>query len=231
MTENELALRGDENRGAIQLLLDLEVEGKADDVSLTLTDPDMTYDSWEALGRFLGKIDKRTRWYIGDWLNFGEAIFGHEAAQAIEATQKDRYSEIERVTGLDHATILNIQSLCRRVKRAQRREELGFWVHTPVSPLEPAEQELWLQRTIDAGWTRKELADAIKDANNPPTLDPASTNGNSGHTEAAEPGLSRSERLEAAARLVYQQGQSTSEGTFVVPPEPWAQLASALGEE
>lgn len=229
MSSTDLTQQGDENRGAIQLLLDLEVAGKADDVSLTLTDPDMPYDTWEALGRFLGKIDKRTRWYIGDWLNFGDALYGEEAAQAIESGPKDRYSEIERVTGLDHQTILNIQSLCRRVKRAQRREQLGFWMHAPVAPLEPEEQELWLQRAIDSGWTRSELAQAIKDEKNPPKDDDNADPNNKG--QRAEPEIiTRAERVETAARQVYHQASTNTDGSYIVPPAPMTQLGAALGE-
>lgn len=226
MSETDLVKHEDPNRGAIQLLLDLEVEGKADATSLTLTDPDMEYTTWEALGRFLGKIDVRTRWYIGDWLNFGEALYGEESAQAVEATAKDRYSEIERVTGLDHQTILNIQSLCRRVKKAQRRADLGFWIHMAVAPLEPEEQDVWLERAKENGWTRAELTQAIKDAKNPPAQQALPVSGGSD----PEPGVTRSERLELAARLVYQQAQSTTDGAFIVPSEPMAQLAAALGE-
>lgn len=223
---DEIAIR-DDQYGAIQLILDLEAEGKADEVSLTLTDPDMPYDTWEALGRFLGSIDRRSRWYVGDWLNFGEAIYGEAAAQGVDDTTKTRYSEAERVTGLDHGTLMNIRSVCAKVARARRRTELGFWIHAEVAPLEPEEQVQWLQKAIDEGWTRSELRDAIKTAK-APALDPADPEPDPAPTGE---GLSIGERIEAAARNVWQQSQSTSDGSFVVPPEPMAQLKAALGVE
>lgn len=220
--------RTEVERGAIQLLLDLEAEGKADDTSLTLTDPDMEYDTWEALGRFLGSVDKRARWYIGDWINFGEALFGHEAAQGIEATTKERYSEVERVTGLDHQTLLNIASVCSRVKKAVRRRELGFWIHQEVAALEPDEQASWLQRAIDEGWTTRELRQMIREANKPPD-DGDGTPPRASRREAAE---SLTERLLAAAEMVDEQAQSAGAGSgWLVPDEPMAQLRAALGKE
>lgn len=223
----DVAVRGEHEQGAIQLLLDLEATGKADEVSLVLTDPELPYDTWEALGRFLGSVDRRARWYIGDWLNFGEAVYGEEAAQAVEATTAERYQEAERVTGLDHGTLMNIRSVCSKIARSRRRKELGFWIHVEVAPLEPDEQVHWLQQAIDNGWTKSELRQAIRDAKNPPVED----DGDGGAGEGSFDGVTLAERLEQAARLVYRQAQSTSEGDYLVPAEPMAQLAAALGEK
>lgn len=224
-TGKDVIARDGSEQGAIQLLLALEVEGKADETGLNLTDPDMPYETWEALGRFLGSIDRRSRWYIGDWLNFGEAVYGEKAAQGVESTTADRYSEAERVTGLDHGTLMNIRSVCGRVAKSRRRKELGFWIHAEVAKLSPEEQTEWLQRAIDEGWTRNQLREAIDAAKGEQKLLPPDSGGGGG-----EPGLTIGERIEHAARLVYAQAQETSDG-YIVPPEPWAQLREALGEE
>lgn len=217
---SELALP--DHQGAIQLLLALEAEGAVDEVSLTLSDPDMPYERWEALGVFLGNLDRRSRWYIGDWLNTGEELYGHDASQGIDDTTKTRYSEAERVTGLDHQTLLNIRSVCGKVPKERRRKELGFWIHQEVAPLEPADQENWLAQAIDEGWTRSQLRDAIRGidpGNDPPDPPPP-----------GEPGLTRAELLDEAARRVFHQSQPTPDGGATVPPEPWAALKAALGE-
>jgi hypothetical protein len=215
----------EERHGAIQLLLSLEAEGKADEVSLTLTDPDMKIEAWEALGRFLGSIDRRARWYIGDWLIFGESVYGEDAAQGVESTTRERYDEAARTTGLDHGTLMNIRSVCAKVARSRRRKELGFWIHAEVSPLEPEEQSQWLQKAIDSGWTRNELRDAIREAKGGlPEPGPEPPPG---------PGamLTIGERIEHAARLIHQQAQPTPDGAYLVPAEPMMQLREALGEE
>ena len=216
----------DGNKQAVQLLLDLETAGAIDAVSLTLTDPEMKYETWEALGRYLGGMQRRIQWYVGDWLNFGEALFGEAASQGIEATQKERYSEAERVTGLDHGTLQNIRSICGKVAKARRRPELGFWIHAEVAPLEPDEQIEWLQRAIDEGWTRNQLREAIREAKDPAADDPPEDDRDPG-----EPGLTVTERIEAAARQILTQAQPTRDHNFIVPEEPIVQLREALGEE
>lgn len=225
MTTTDLVTT-DVERGAIQLLLDLEREGKADEVSLVITDVDLPYETWEALGRFLGSIDRRSRWYIGDWLNFGEAIYGQDASQGVEATQAERYSEAERVTGLDHGTLMNVASICGRVARSRRRSELGFWIHAEVAALEADEQVKWLEIAVEEGLKRNELRDRIREATRPPAPDPSED-----PPEEGEPRMTRAEVIEQAARRVYHQGQPTSEGGALVPAEPWAALTAALGEE
>lgn len=211
--------------GAIQLLLDLEAAGAADEVSLTLTDEKMPLARWEDLGRFLGSIDRRARWYIGDWLIFGEAVYGEDAAQGVESTTRERYSEAERVTGLDHGTLMNIRSVCARVAKARRRPELGFWIHAEVASLEPREQVAWLAKAIDEGWKRNELRDAIRGREPGVLPEP-------GSSPNPPPGshLTLSERVEHAARTIYRTAQQTRDG-YLVPAEAWAQLREALGEE
>lgn len=217
---DEAALVPVDEQHAIQYLIDLEKAGGIDAVSLTLTDLDMPYERWEDIGRFLGSLDRRTRWYIGDWLNFGEAIFGEEAAQAVEATVADRYDLAERVTGLDHQTLVNIRNVCANIAKTRRRSELGFWIHQEVSALEADEQEQWLARAVDEGLTKSQLRALVRGTE---------------PTEPGEPGdpgngLRPDEQLREAAKRVYHQAQTADDGSAVIPPEPWASFCAALGE-
>lgn len=220
----------EEAQGAIQLLLALEKEGKADEVSLQLTDPDMPVEQWVALGRLLGSIDRRSRWYIGDWINFGSDIYGDDGAtqHGVESTQRERYDEAERITGLDHATLLNVSSICRRVARSRRRKELGFWVHAEVAALEPTEQKKWLGKAVKEGLSRSSLRDAIRLEKDPPADD---DDGGFGDGPLEGGGLSIGERIEAAARNILASAQATPRHTYEVPAEQIAQLREALGEE
>lgn len=195
-------------------------------VGLQLTDPDMDYDAWEQLGRGLGNVRRWTSWAIGDWYNFGEALYGQEASQATEGTREERMDVLTRVTGLAPATLANYASICSRIPMSRRRVDLDFGVHEPVAALEPDEQTYWLQQAVDEGWGRDELRRAIRDALNPPSDEPQVV-----PADPAADGLTVGERIEAAARLVYHQAQRASDGTVIVPPEPFAQLGAALGEE
>lgn len=229
-------------QGMMQLLLFLEENKLIDDVGLDLSGvTDLTPTGWRDLGQFFGKLGRRVNWYIGDWLNWGEdnlvvrddegviVSSGEDAAAAlgVESTTRDRYDEAQQITGLDHGTLLNISSLCRKVARSRRRKELGFWIHAEVAPLEPEEQIEWLARTIEEGWNRSSLRDAIREAKNPTTPD----DGGGGGDDEGSGGVSHSERLEEAARLVWRQCQPTSDGSFLVPAEAMSQLATALGEQ
>lgn len=118
---------------------------------------------------------------------------------------------------------MNIASVCRRVAKSRRREELPFSIHAEVSKLDPDDQVLWLDRCLENGWTRSELRDQIRAAlAGDPEPDPVGGGGGDGPSIA--------ERIEAAARVVWQTGQPTSDGSAIIPPESWSQLGSALGE-
>lgn len=223
----DLVPLADSELGITQLVLNLDRAGAITETALMLTDPEMSIDRWMMLGNFLGRIDRASRWWVGDWLNFGEAVYGEAASQGVDSTNSERYSEAERVTGLDHGTLMNIRSVCGRVTKDRRRKELGFWIHAEVAALEPEDQVEWLQRAIDEGWTKSQLRDAIKEAKGQtPPPPPAPSEG-----DPPPPALSRAERLEAAARAVFNTWQTTSDGSKLVPAESAAQLESALGEE
>lgn len=212
---------------ALQHIAQLAEIDAVDAVSLTLdTKEPMTFDRWQDLGRFLGSVKRSSDWWIGDWLVFGEASFGEEFAQAIEATTSERWDEVERVTGLARDTLLNYVRICVNVPKSRRRKELSFSMHEPVAALTADEQKEWLQLAIDNGWKRGELRDAISEARNP-----------TGKLDDVGPGLggngslTLTERLEAAARLVFHQGQPQRSGDVLVPGEAWQHLVVALGEE
>lgn len=116
-----------------------------DATSLVLTDPDMTYERYTALGFFLGKVNRSCAFWIGDWLNFGEEVFGHYVAQAAEAT------------GLAPQTLANRASVCRHIPPSQRRAALPFGVHAEVAYLEPNERIRWLDKAELGQWTRAKL--------------------------------------------------------------------------
>lgn len=214
------------SRETFSILANLEAAGVIDEVSLTLTDPDLPFGTWLGIGRALGVVDRASRWHIGDWLNFGDDLYGETASQAIESTPQERYDVLARVTGLEHQVIINIASICRRVPRSRRRPELGFWIHAEVAKLDPQEQAAWLEQTVREGWRRAELRAAVKEATNP-----SDDSGPEPDGPVAEPRLSVAERIEAAARVVFQTASKDPDGDYRVPEEAWAQLRAALGEE
>jgi hypothetical protein len=209
----------------LALVAKLEEAGAMNAVSLTLDTKDpLTYETWEALGRFLGRISGAMNFWIGDWLNFGEEVYGEEFAQAVESTHGERQDIAQRITGKAPQTLANWASVCGRVAKSRRRIELDYTHHQLVAALEPEEQTEWLGRAVDEEWSSRALSEAISEAR-----------GTGAGTEpppgGGVAGLSLSERLEAAARLVFHQGQPQRSGDVLVPGEAWQHLVSALGEE
>lgn len=193
---------------------------------LELTNPDMTWDEWTALGHGLGFFARWSKFALGDWLIFGQSIFTESDmwSQATEPTTADRYDVANRVTGLEVATLQNYASIAARIPLDVRRIELNFSAHEPVAALPREEQVEWLDRCVENAWTRDELRNEIRQSKNPTS---------EGDEPPAEPSDRKSiaEQVEDAARLVYSQAQLTSDGSAVVPPEAWRQLGAALGEE
>lgn len=199
-------------------------EGSLHPNGLILTNPDTSFEEWEQFAYGIGFLGRWHRFALGDWLLFGEALFGQPSAQATEGTSVDRYDVAQRITGLQPATLQNYASVCGRVPLPRRRTELDFAHHDAVAALDPEDQVYWLEQAVVNGWDRGELRDAIKASKLPPSED-------EGDSVIVEPPLSRSERLEQAAIAIFQTWQPTSDGSYLVPAEPAARLREALGEE
>ena len=45
------------------------------DVSLEVT-AEPTYDEWAAMGPHVGRRERASKWWLGDWINYGEARYG-----------------------------------------------------------------------------------------------------------------------------------------------------------
>jgi hypothetical protein len=112
----------------------------------------LKYEEWEALGRQLQRIEGAVQFWIGDWLNYGEARFGEKYAQAVQET-----------TGRAGGTLANLAWVAGRIETSRRREGLHFGHHQAVAPLEPAEQDRILDAAAQAGLTVHQTREAVKD--------------------------------------------------------------------
>jgi len=117
--------------------------------SLALPD-DLPFDDWQRLGTTLKDIEKSVQWWIGDWLNFGERRYGETYAQAVDATDYEA------------GTLRNAKWVASKVEMSRRRDNLSFSHHQEVAPLEPGEQDEWLDKALGGAWKRSELRKEMK---------------------------------------------------------------------
>ena len=89
---------------------------------------------WSQSGRRLGVIGRASGWWIGDWLNYGNARFG------------ERYVRAARITGYDVQTLMNMVYVASRFEPSRRSDNLSWSHHAELAALEPAEQDHWLER-------------------------------------------------------------------------------------
>lgn len=138
---------------ALQQQSALEAAGAViTEVSLDLSDPDLDWDDYQRLGTFLGSMNRACAWWVGDFILYGERLYG------------ELYAQIEEALGLAPQTLANRASVARHIPPNRRRAALPFGVHAEVAYLEPRERDLWLDKAERGQWTRAKLREEMRDA-------------------------------------------------------------------
>ena len=112
--------------------------------------PDVSFDSWQRAGLQISRVVDSFAWCLGDWLVFGQERF------------TDRYKQAVDAIGLDYQTLRNYASVARRVEAPRRRTALSFQHHAEVAALPDTEQDTWLQRAEQRGWSRNQLRQYLR---------------------------------------------------------------------
>jgi len=105
----------------------------------------LAFDSWLSVGRQLSDIYTSSAWCLGDWLVYGETAY------------RDRYHEAVEQTALDYQTLRNYAWVVKRFPLTRRRGNLSFGHHAEVASLPEAEQNFWLRKAEEFGWSVKRL--------------------------------------------------------------------------
>lgn len=110
-----------------------------------------SFDEHEAVGEFIKKAVNASRFWLADWLRYGESRgdWQERLAQAVDAT------------GLDEKTLANVRSV-GAIEPSRRRDDVTFSHHAEVAGLAPKEQSEWLDRAATEGWTTAELRRSIR---------------------------------------------------------------------
>ncbi|GAB1821723.1 hypothetical protein HerbRD11066_48870 [Herbidospora sp. RD11066] len=118
----------------------------------------LSYPAWERIGKQISLICDSSSWWLGDWLVYGEQTYA------------DRYRMAIEQTSLDYQTLRNYAWVARRFSLARRRDKLSFAHHAEVAALPEEDQDLWLRRAEQSGWSRNRLRRELRGT--PPAVEP-----------------------------------------------------------
>jgi hypothetical protein len=198
-------------QGALELrrLADMSEVGVEFRPTALVITTDLSFRNFTRLGRMLGNFADASKWWIGDWLLFGEGTFGEKAAQAEDAT------------GRSYWTLANYRWVSSKVAIPRRRESLSHSAHVEVAAMPPEEQDTWLDQCEEHGWSVAEFRAAIRAA------------GKNGDQAAPQPAWSvepdAEQVITLASRLIHE-AQPNGDGRYLVDGEIMAQLRACFGE-
>ena len=88
---------------------------------------EVTIDEWSVYGHTLCFMQEWSRWSVGDWLVWGERVYGDSDASAVvDGDPQDRYNVAARITGLEPGTLMTYASVCARIPIDVRRGRAGL---------------------------------------------------------------------------------------------------------
>jgi len=128
--------------------IEVRKDGFAFGKNRLLIEGDPGFDNWAAFGETLKQVDGALHWWIGDWLNFGEARYGERYAQAIEDT------------GFAYATLRDDKWVSSRFGVSRRRDILSWSHHKEVAGLDETEQDKLLDAAIKEKYSVRQLRQA-----------------------------------------------------------------------
>lgn len=125
--------------------------------------PDVDETEWQNITQqlcnlfeFTDKTHSHVAMMLGDALRYGEDRFGEKFANVIDATR-----EYMRVRGIDR--VKNWQWVAGKIAPERRRINLSFAHHELVAPLDPVEQDEFLDLAESEAMKVRELRKVIRD--------------------------------------------------------------------
>ena len=121
----------------------------------------LPFEAWLGVGAQLAAAAASSAWCLGDWLVFGQATYG------------GRYREAVERTGLDYQTLRNYAWVARRFELSRRRDTLSFGHHAEVAALPGPEQDFWLRKAEEFGWSTMRMRAEVRSSLDERGLGPA----------------------------------------------------------
>lgn len=104
---------------------------------------------WESIGDTLLFMGQGAQWWIGDWLAYGEHVWGRT------------YQEVAARTRYSPKTLKEWTYVARNVDSSIRMDELTFGHHQLVAGLSQQEQVKWLRQAALQDWSISQLRKAL----------------------------------------------------------------------
>lgn len=110
-----------------------------------------TFEEYEGVGEFVTRTHKASGWWLADWLRYGDS----------RADWQERLSQAQHVTGLSDKTLMNVRSI-GAIAPSARYANVEFALHAEVARLPETDQQFWLARAEQEGWSRQELRQMLR---------------------------------------------------------------------
>ena len=110
-----------------------------------------SYEQWQAVGEFLKKSEGAVHFWLGDWLNYGETVWGEAHSQELE----DKY-------GYDYNTLAKDRWVAKKIEPGRRHPHLAFRYHEDVAAMKPEEQDQLLAKAELDGIDTEDFRKVIK---------------------------------------------------------------------
>ena len=117
---------------------------------------DVSFDEWQQLGKVLQRFEASIQWLIGDWMAYGERIWGQT------------YEAVAAATGYSYQTLQDYAWVVRHVDFSIRIEKLSFSHHRLVAALPLEEQRRWLEYAAENNLSLSQMRTAM--IGSPPPL-------------------------------------------------------------
>jgi hypothetical protein len=111
---------------------------------------------WKQIGHKLCRCQAALQWWVGDWINHGEAAYGNKYKEAINIFGEESSGGY----GYTPEQLRVYASVANRV--VKRLTTVSWSHHFIVAPMPTKEQQKWLSLSDKNKWTVKQLKEAIK---------------------------------------------------------------------
>ena len=121
-------------------------------VGLQITS-ELSFEEWSELANHIGRAARSVGFIIGDWLVYGQGLFGSEGF-AEKRVDSASYQLALDATGLDLSTLQNYAYVSRNIPYSLRTERLSWEHHRLMAKLPEDSMRDWIEACVaeeDAG--------------------------------------------------------------------------------